>query len=33
VLVGHMIGGITFGLAAVVVVNRLIAQLERHLHR
>jgi len=29
VLVGHMMGGIAFGLAAVVVVNRLIAQLER----
>ena len=31
VLVGHMMGGIAFGLAAVVVVNRLIAQLERYL--
>ena len=29
VLVGHMLGGIAFGLAAVVVVNHLIAQLER----
>jgi putative MATE family efflux protein len=30
VLTGHMIGGIAFGLAAVVVVNRLIARLEQH---
>jgi len=29
VLVGHMAGGIVFGLAAVVVVHRLIARLER----
>lgn len=33
VLVGHMMGGIAFGLAAVVVVNRLIAQLEQCLRR
>jgi putative MATE family efflux protein len=33
VLVGHMMGGIAFGLAAVVVVNRLIAQLEQTLRR
>jgi Na+-driven multidrug efflux pump len=33
VLVGHMMGGIAFGIAAVVVVNRLIAQLEQHLGR
>ena len=32
-LAGHMMGGIAFGLAAVVVVNRLIAQLERSLRR
>jgi hypothetical protein len=28
VLLGHMAGGIAFGIAAVVVVNRLIARLE-----
>jgi putative MATE family efflux protein len=33
VLLGHMMGGIAFGLAAVVVVHRLIAQLERSLGR
>ena len=33
VLVGHMMGGIAFGIAAVVVVNRLIAQLEQHMRR
>jgi putative MATE family efflux protein len=33
VLVGHMMGGIAFGLAAVVVVNRLIAELEQSLRR
>jgi len=30
-LLGHMMGGIAFGLAAIVVVHRLIAQLERDL--
>src|SRR5262249_57380474 len=33
VLVGHMLGGIIFVLAAVIVVNRLIAPLGRCLHR
>jgi MATE family, multidrug efflux pump len=32
-LVGHMAGGIAFGLAAVLVVRRLIASLERDLDR
>jgi putative MATE family efflux protein len=32
-LFGHMAGGIAFGLAAVVVVQRLIAELERDLER